>query len=156
MSDYGVRVEGSQVIIPLLGRSGAWYERTHRPGGNPKYLSPKGAEAHLYNPLGVGPGSSEVWLAEGEFDTLALVAVGAPAVGILGKEAFRSEWALLFKQARVVIAIDPDAEARAVQLAALFDPALVSRFDTTPHKDVNDWFKADRASFERAVLEWEN
>ena len=88
LSKYGVRVEGDTVEIPILGRGGTWYSRVHRPDGCPKYEGPKGMASHLFNPLGLGPGTDEVWIAEGEFDTLSLVVVGIPALGVLGAGNF--------------------------------------------------------------------
>ena len=158
LDQWGIRVDGETIIIPTVGRNGPWYERTHRPEGVPKYESPKGVESHLYNPLGLGPHSREVWIAEGEFDTLSLVTVGAPALGILGVSSFREVWTLLFKKARIVLALDPDeaGRARADKMAQLWTgPGQVSVFDPTPYGDLNDWFKADRAGFRREVLEHE-
>ena len=156
---YGIRMEDDVVIIPTLGRNGPWYEREHRPHGKPKYLSPTGMGHHLYNPLGLGPNSGEVWIAEGEFDTIALLAVGAPAVGILGTQAFRREWRHMFLR-RIILAFDADdaGEAATIKMAQLWDgndDVDLSVFKPEhPHTDMNDWFKADRAGFRRAVLEW--
>jgi hypothetical protein len=157
LAEFGIRIEGSLVLIPTLGRGNtAWYERIHRPSGSPKYESPSGAVAHLFNPLGLGPHSDEVWIAEGEFDTLSLVVAGAPAMGVLGAGSFRREWALLFEGAEIVIAFDPDeaGNTQAEKLTQLWTPGQVSRFDPSPYGDLNDWFKADREGFEEAVKAW--
>jgi Toprim-like len=154
---YQIRVEGEIVYIPTLGRHGAWYEREHRPQGNPKYKSPTGVESHLYNPAGIGPNSREVWFAEGEFDTITLLMVGAPAVGILGTQAFKVGWRHLFDKANIVLALDSDqaGEETCVKLAQLWTAEQVTRFNPKPYGDVNEWYKEDRAGFRRAVLEWE-
>src|SRR3990167_5562217 len=157
LSKYGVRVEGDTVVIPVAGRMGAWYERIHRPDGHPKYEGPKGMASHLFNPLGLGPGADEVWIAEGEFDTLSLVVSGIPAVGVLGAGNFNRHWALLFEHARrIVIAFDPDqaGNTQAEKLAQLWEPGQGSRFDPSPYEDLNDWFRQDRAAFQAAVLAW--
>jgi len=154
---WGISVEGDEVIIPILGKAGAWYSRTHKPAGVPKYASPKGATSHLYNPLGLGPQSGEVWIAEGEFDTLSLVAVGAPALGILGTQTFNPRWQLLFDGAEIVLALDPDeaGNSQAERLTQLWPEGQVSRFIVPePYGDLNDWFKKDRAGFSEAVLGW--
>lgn len=156
LEEYGVRVEEDEVVIPIRAGHHVWYERTHRPGGKPKYLSPKGAETHLYNPLGLGPHSEEVWIAEGEFDTLALIAAGAPALGILGVGNFYTPWAHLFSGARIIVAFDPDkaGEEAADKIAGLF-PQGVERFEVPPpYGDINDWLKADRRGLTKAVLEF--
>lgn len=159
LSRWGIHLRGDEVIIPTLGRGGAWYERTYQPGRSPKYMGPKGASPHLYNPLGLGPQADEVWIAEGEFDCLSLLTVGAPAVGVLGAGNFNTKWALLYEQARIVIALDPDeaGNSAADKMANLWQPGQTERFDSRRlggYDDLNDWFKADRKGFMRAVLEW--
>lgn len=159
LEKYGVHIEDDVVLIPLLGRNGhVWYEREHRPGGKPKYLSPRGVQPHLYNPLGLGPHSPEVWLAEGEFDTISLIEAGAPACGVLGASSFNRHWAQLFTHARVIVAFDPDEAGKeaAAKVAALFDPSKVELFDAWPlmYEDFNDWWKGDPQGMRRVVLEW--
>ncbi len=163
---YGIEVDGAQVRIPVLGGGRGlkdpWLWRVHRPNGSPKYQPEReGMGHHLYNPLGLGPHSDEVWLSEGEFDTLSLVTVGAPAVGVLGASGFKRAWRLLFQHARVVVAFDPDSESdeqrdRVANLMDLFPRA--DRFDPLKeggYMDINDWFKADRDDLELKVKEWE-
>ncbi len=163
LAKWDITTEGEVVFIPTLGRSRAWYRRIHRPNGQPKYRPEhEGVEQHLYNPLGLGPNSTEVWIAEGEFDTLSLVTVGAPAVGMLGATSFRREWALLFSHARIILALDPDTEsseqaARVQTLAQLWPEHQVERFDPQVeggYDDLNDWFREDRKGFTRTVLAW--
>jgi len=156
LSKYGVRVEEDTVEIPILGRGGTWYSRVHRPDGYPKYEGPKGMASHLFNPLGLGPGTDEVWIAEGEFDTLSLVVAGIPAVGVLGAGNFNRHWQLLFEHAEIVIAFDNDDAGHkgAGKLAQLWEPGQVSRFDPSPYEDLNDFFRQNRAGFEAAVLAW--
>ena len=143
---YGIEVrQDDTVVIPVLGRRGSWYERTYHPHSKPKYRSPKGSEAHLYNPLGLGPHSQQVWIAEGEWDTLSLVVLGAPALGIQGAGNFNRHWALLFQSAEVVLALDPDeaGDKACDKLAPLFPN--VRRFRVPPpYEDVNDWLTKDR------------
>lgn len=155
LAQYGIRVEGGHIIIPTLGRSGHWYERLRCEAGcHPKYWSPPGTEPHLYNPLGLGPNSDTVWIAEGELDALSLVVSGTPAVGVLGAGNFRREWALLFEQADVVVAFDADdaGDTSAAKVMELFQH--VSRFTPAPYKDMNEAFAADRQEFERVVKAW--
>ncbi len=158
---YGITQEGETIYIPTLSRNGAWYEREHKPWGDPayKYLSPTNAESHLYNPLGLGPNSGEVWLAEGEFDTLSLLSVGAPAVGILGTQAFRRDWRHMFVR-KIVLAFDNDdaGQAATIKMAQIWEgqkDVTLSVFTPEPYSDINEWFIEDRAGLRRAVLEWE-
>ena len=144
-------------IIPVWGRAGIWYERTHCEAGcHPKYSAPRGSASHLYNPLGLGPQSPEVWLAEGEFDTLSLVCAGIPAVGILGADNFKEEWWLLYLGAEIVLALDPDPKGRETmdRMSMILDAKQnrYSIFDPSPYSDLNEWFEKDRRQFEKAVL----
>lgn len=158
LRERGLHVEGDTIRIPIAGRHGVWYERIHRPGGSPKYESPKGAARHLYNPLGLGPQSEEVWIAEGEFDTLSLITAGVPACGILGTQTFDKHWIHLFAQAEVVLALDPDdaGEKTAFELAGWIEAkgGRWSRFSPAPYADLNEWFVDDRAGFTEAVVNW--
>lgn len=154
---YGIRVEGDHVYIPLLGRGGAWYERVRCSGGcHPKYSTPSGAQPHLFNPLGLGPQSEEVWIAEGEFDALCLVVAGTPALGIQGTQSFRKEWRLLFEEAEIVLAFDSDeaGQQAADKLAGLWEPGQVHRFNPSPYNDLNEWFADDRGGFTTAIHAW--
>lgn len=164
--EYGIYAKGDTILIPTLGRHGTWYERTHRPYGQPKYLTPKGEKAHLYNPKGLGPHTEDdIWIAEGEFDTLSLIVVGVAAFGILGTEGFRPTWAKLFHggikrpdpaDPGIVLALDPDHAGikKANQMAALWPDGLTSRFDPSPYDDLNHWFREDREGFRETVLAW--
>lgn len=156
LTEYGITIEGDHVRIPTLGRHGEWYARIRcNAGCHPKYSGPKGEPLHLYNPLGLGPQSGEVWIAEGEFDTLSLILAGAPAVGILGTGGFKNHWALLFEGAVIVLALDPDkaGRERAEKMAQLWPDHqhLISVFDPSPYGDLNDWFKDDFDGFGEAV-----
>jgi hypothetical protein len=158
LQQYDIRLEGDVVVIPTLGRNGAWYEREHRPDGVPKYKTPQGETIHLYNPLGLGPNTDEVWIAEGEFDTLSLVVSGVPAVGLSGATSWNEKWWLLYARARVVLALDPDEEGKKQtgMIANWFYQMgnEVEVFDPSPYGDLNEWFVDDRAGFQRKVLEW--
>lgn len=143
------------VYLPTLGRKGEWYVRQRcGMGCHPKYMSPPGVPVHLYNPLGLGPGSDVVWIAEGELDTLSLVVTGTPAVGLLGAGKFQMAWRHLFEGADVVIALDADktGDEQAEKLLALFEGS--SRFSPAPFNDLNEAFAADRQQFERVVKAW--
>lgn len=162
LSKWDITVdERGRVIIPTKGRQRSWGNRIHLPKGKPKYRAEvKGQGNHLYNPLGLGPNSEQIWLTEGEFDTLSLVTIGAPAVGVLGAAGFREEWALLFAGARVFVAFDPNSESekQAKRVGAImsllphavrFDPLVVGGYN-----DINDWFKADRLGLKEKVAQW--
>lgn len=159
LEEYGITVDGPHIVIPVIGRGGVWYDRQRCDAGcHPKYHTPPGQKAHLYNPLGLGPHSPEVWLAEGELDALSLVVVGVPAVGIPGVENFRREWGLLFEGAEIVMALDPDDAGRKAmdQFSERFKEKgiVYSIFDPSPYEDLNHWFSEDREGFAQAVTSW--
>ncbi len=152
--------------IPYLNMTGYWYDRgrlaegLEPPKGKGKYDSPKRAHPHLYNPLRLGPNASEVWFAEGEFDTLALIDAGVPAIGYPGvntiveyddadddkteKVRFRRSWKLLFDHCIVVAAGDPDEKGmKAVRgILRAFAPNAY-HFKVPSQYDINDWWKED-------------
>ena len=140
--------------IPYPHKQGVWKYRYRNPSpsGKPKYKDEPGAQFHLYNPLLLGPNEPEVWFAEGEFDTLALIEIGVPAVGIHGvsnaepgQGRFKAEWCLLFEDTKCVVAFDNDQAAvePARRLAAGLNGEV---FDEWPVGvgDWNEWLCADR------------
>ena len=157
LSRFGVSLAGEEspkpgwIAIPYAHLSGVWHVRYRNPGSEgPKYWAEPGSGTHLYNPLHLGPNADEVWFAEGEFDTLSLIAAGLPAIGIPGasiaKKVFASEWRLLFDTAQIVVAFDPDetGEAAAVRLGQAFAPRSTI-FNKYPDgvADLNDWWQQD-------------
>lgn len=153
-------------VIPYPHRYGIWKERYRNPDpdGRPKYMDKHGADFHLYNPLKIGPGEEEVWIAEGEFDTLALIDQGLVAIGVHGvsnvpdeerwgkeKTGFRAEWKLLFEGSRVVTMFDNDEAGRKAgrRLARALGGEAFDEWDE--YSDVNDWWRADPQGLAYAV-----
>jgi len=100
------------VHIPYRNYDSEWYTRVMRdPRDNetqPKVLSPKNAEHHMYNPLRLGPNADLVFFCEGEYDTLSVIDCGFAAVGSQGTNTFNPVWARLFGGATNCIAFDGD------------------------------------------------
>lgn len=101
------------VTVPYPYLGGEWYERVMvdprtQPAVQPKVLSPKNAEYHLYNPLRIGPNADLVFFCEGEYDTLSVIDCGFDAVGSQGTNTFNPVWARLFGGAINCIAFDGD------------------------------------------------
>ena len=161
--------------IPYLHMTGSWYTRKRYPGtppaGVPKFLSPKKAQPHLYNPLRLGPNVDEVWFCEGEFDTLSLVDAGVPAIGYPGVETiveygddsgeerkvrFKDSWRLLFSECTVVAAGDmDDAGKRAIRgILRAFSPNSYHFQVNTKFGDINDWWREDAAGLAGAIDEF--
>ena len=172
LAEHGVHLAGDSeqkpgwIAIPYPHLSGVWHVRFRNPGvDGPKYWAAPGSGTHLYNPLHLGPNADEVWFAEGEFDTLSLIAAGYPAIGIPGasiaKKVFASEWRLLFDTAQVVVGFDPDetGEAAAVRFGQAFAPRSTI-FERYPEgvADWNDWWRQDpdgmKESLERFREGW--
>lgn len=78
--------------------------------GKPKYGSPMGQKAHLYNVPDILKPSSRIVVCEGELDTVIVSGVlGLPAVGVPGVQAFKPHFAkLLGGYETVYIAGDND------------------------------------------------
>ncbi len=100
------------VRVPYPYLDGTWYTRIMRDPRDssiqPKVMSPKNAEYHLYNPLRLGPNADLVFFCEGEYDTLSVIDCGFAAVGSQGTNTFNPVWARLFGGATNCIAFDGD------------------------------------------------
>lgn len=136
------------IKFPYPSLTGIHTHRYRRPpllddSDYPKYWAPKGTGQHLYNPLLLGPHSSEVWLVEGELDALTLITYDVPAIGIPGTQGFKQTWKYLFSEATVFIAFDNDDAGRkgASQLKSILPHAHV--LEVPFDGDFNDWMKYD-------------
>jgi len=157
-TDIGGRHDGWW-RIPYPHRTGIHKCRYRNPdpGSQPKYLDDTGAKFHLYNPGLLGPGEDEIWFAEGEFDTLALMDQGFKAIGIHGvanasldsddeepEGRFRRSWQLLFEDTLCLTIFDNDEAGRqggrrlARGLGGEAFDGWVDDFE-----DVNDWHRRD-------------
>jgi len=153
--------------IPYPHRTGTWKLRYRNPDPQSKnrYLDDQGATFHLYNPLRLGPGEDEVWFAEGEFDTLALIDQGLKAIGIHGvtnvktlaeqqkdtgddeeepEGRFKRSWQLLFQDTLCITIFDNDEAGIGPgrQLARGLDGVAFDAWENG-YGDVNDWHRAD-------------
>jgi hypothetical protein len=140
--------------------TGIWQTRYRNPdpdaARSDRWRSQRSAGKRLYNPRLVGPNVSEVWLCEGEIDTLTLVYLGCNAVGIPGVDeggkSFAKHWKLLFDTAFVIVAFDGDdvGQAAAVKAARTFDPD--SAILTPPDgMDISEWWVADPEGLQDAI-----
>lgn len=145
--------------IPYPHRFGVhkYRYRNPDPGSGQKYHDDKGAGFHLYNPLRLGPGEEEIWFAEGEFDTLALIDQGWKAIGIHGTafvpsedkdevtdRRLRKSWLLLFEETLCLTIFDNDEAGRGAgrRLARGLGGEAFDGWDDR-YGDVNDWHRAD-------------
>ncbi len=107
-------------------------------------MSPKHSEAHLYNPTFQGPHSEYVYFCEGEFDTLSMVAIGRPAVGIAGTNAFDRRWLELFRYCTIILAYDGDEFGREAELklSQYIEPSNLKQLHVPDGADLNGMHKA--------------
>lgn len=150
--------------IPYPHLNGVWKYRYRNPdpSGKPKYKDEPGASFHLYNPARLGPGEDEVWFTEGEFDTLCLIELGIPAIGIHGVANVAADdkkegrwlraWNLLFEDTLCVTMFDNDEHGRQPGrvLAAQLNGVVFDEWDDR-FGDVNDWMLGDRDGLARSV-----
>ena len=151
LTDVGIRVEedtSHPIVIPYPHLSGTWYERRRRWIGDnskPKYLSPKHADPHLYNPLGLGPNAEVVWITEGEIDALSLIEIGRPAVGTQGTSSYDGRWSQLFEHAEVVLAFDADEAGDTFRrkVSQFYDQRQLHQFVCPEDMDLNSMLQED-------------
>ena len=80
-----------------------------------------GLGATLFNADNVYADAPEIMVVEGEKKSLVVGQYGFLTVGTMGKAGFQPAWAKRFdKFKRVLVALDPDAEDQAQQVAGLF------------------------------------
>jgi DNA primase len=129
-------------------------------GGLPKYGSPTGQKAHLYNVNDTTILSKHIVVCEGELDTVIVSGVlGIPAVGIPGVQAWKPHFSkLLAGYDSVYIVGDNDVKedgsnpgqdfAKRVQQEVL-NGVLVS---LPPNMDINDYYLAYGADVTKTLL----
>ena len=142
------------IRIPYRHLRGVWGYRYRNPyptGKTDRYWNPAGQGTHLYNPFGAGPGSMEVWITEGEMDTLVLSGLGKDAVGVPGTghtdNLFKRTWSHLFRGADIYIAMDGDKYGReaAQKLRDGFASVGIDAkiVEVPTDWDMNDWWVGD-------------
>jgi len=110
--------------IPVISNGKLWNIR-HRLRGaadGDKYRPHMaGLPNVLFNADFLRADADSIVVTEGEKKSIILAQAGFTNVGIMGKTGFRPEWAGRFMRFAVVyVALDPDAEDRAVEIAARF------------------------------------
>jgi len=113
--------------------------------GQPKMVATAGSRRALLPHPGIER-SRELLLVEGEPDMIAARSRGLPAIALPGVDAWRPEWAHLFKDRDVTIVMDADPEGRraAERIADdLRGHADATVLDLTPERndgyDLTDW-----------------
>lgn len=101
----------NRIIIPYMNRETVVTLRGKDIGGNT--IQVRGVTLGLFGPDNVRSHNGDVYLCEGETDTMYLNQLGYPAAGIPGADTFQATWASWFENARrVFICLDADDAGR--------------------------------------------
>lgn len=128
--------------------------------GKPKYGSPTGQKAHLYNVVDTITLSPHIVVCEGELDTVITSGVlGIPAVGVPGVQAWKSHYPKLFTGYDTVYVVgDNDIKEDGSNPGAEFAKRVASEIINSqivtlpPGMDINDYYLAHGADATRALL----
>jgi len=128
--------------------------------GKPKYGSPTGQKAHLYNVVDCTILSKHIVVCEGELDTVIVSGVlGIPAVGIPGVQAWKPHFAkLLNGYDSVYIVGDNDVKEDGSNPGAEFAKRVASEVLNSvivtlpPNMDINDYYLAYGAEATQTLL----
>ena len=128
--------------------------------GKPKYGSPTGQKAHLYNVVDCTILSKHIVVCEGELDTVIVSGVlGIPAVGIPGVQAWKPHFAkLLNGYDSVYVVGDNDVKEDGSNPGAEFAKRVASEVLNSvivtlpPNMDINDYYLAYGAEATKTML----
>ena len=128
--------------------------------GKPKYGSPVGQKAHLYNVKDTLIMSPYIVVCEGELDTVITSGVlGIPAVGVPGVQAWKPHFAKLFTGYDTVFIVgDNDIKEDGTNPGAEFSKRVASEILNSvivtlpPGMDINDHYLKFGADATRALL----
>jgi DNA primase len=150
------------ISIPYITASGSCvgfkFRRTD--DTKPKYGSPTGQKAHLYNVTDVIIMSPYIVVCEGELDTVITSGVlGIPAVGVPGVQAWKPHFAKLFGGYETVYVVgDNDIKEDGSNPGAEFSKRVANEILNSqivtlpPGMDINDYYLAHGADATRALL----
>ena len=128
--------------------------------GKPKYGSPTGQKAHLFNVKDTLIMSPHIVVCEGELDTVITSGVlGIPAVGVPGVQAWKPHFAKLFTGYDTVYIVgDNDIKEDGTNPGAEFSKRVASEIINSqivtlpPGMDINDYYLANGADATKALL----
>lgn len=128
--------------------------------GKPKYGSPTGQKAHLYNVKDTTILSPYIVVCEGELDTVITSGMlGIPAVGVPGVQAWKPHFSKLFTGYDTVFIVgDNDIKEDGTNPGAEFSKRVASEILNStivtlpPGMDINDYYLAHGADATRALL----
>jgi len=148
--------------IPYITASGSCVGFKFRriDDGKPKYGSPTGQKAHLYNVCDITIDSPHIVVCEGELDAVITSGVlGIPAVGVPGVAAWKPHFHKLFGGYDSIYVVgdndikedgsNPGAEFAKRVANELMNSVIVT---LPPGMDINDYYLAHGADATRALL----
>jgi DNA primase len=148
--------------IPYITASGSCVGFKFRriDDGKPKYGSPTGQKAHLYNVCDITIDSPYIVVCEGELDAVITSGVlGIPAVGVPGVAAWKPHFHKLFGGYDSIYVVgdndikedgsNPGAEFAKRVANELMNSVIVT---LPPGMDINDYYLAHGADATRALL----
>jgi DNA primase len=148
--------------IPYMTANGicVGYKFRRLDDGKPKYGSPTGQKAHLYNVSDITIDSSYIAVCEGELDALVLSGlVGIPAVGVPGVQAWKPHFVKLFTGYDTVFVIgDNDIKEDGTNPGAEFAKRVAQEVSNStivtlpPSMDINDFYLTKGLDATKALL----
>jgi DNA primase len=128
--------------------------------GKPKYGSPTGQKAHLYNVIDILDMSPYIVVCEGELDAVITSGIlGIPAVGVPGVQAWKPHFPKLFNGYDTVYVVgDNDLKEDGSNPGAEFSKRVANEILNSqivtlpPGMDINDYYLAHGADATRALL----
>ena len=150
------------ISIPYITASGSCVGFKFRrvDEGKPKYGSPTGQKAHLYNVSDITIMKPYIVVCEGELDTVIVSGVlDIPAVGVPGVAAWKPHFPKLFGGYETVYVVgDNDVKEDGSNPGAEFSKRVANEVMNStivtlpPNMDINDYYLAHGASATRKLL----
>jgi len=153
--------DGSRIVIPVTRPDGTEFAKKRRDPdatSGEKYLCDTGGTRTLYG-WPEARGSDEIWICEGELDSLRLVSAGLSAVSsTAGAGSWDHAWSSLFSGKTAVVWYDSDEAGRSGASATCYSLApyalktVLVRHDQSLGKDLTDFLLATGLSPSLASL----
>jgi len=150
------------ISIPYITASGSCvgFKFRRLDEGKPKYGSPTGQKAHLYNVSDVTIMKPYIVICEGELDTVVVSGVlDIPAVGVPGVAAWKPHFPKLFGGYETVYIVgDNDVKEDGSNPGAEFSKRVANEVMNStivtlpPNMDINDYYLAYGADSTRKLL----
>jgi DNA primase len=158
----GHEIHDGWLSIPYItaGNSCVGFKFRRLDDGKPKYGSPTGQKAHLYNVVDVLPLSPHIVICEGELDAVVTSGMlGIPAVGVPGVQALKPHFHKLFGGYETVFVVgDNDVKEDGSNPGADFAKRVANEILNSvivtlpPGMDINDYYLAHGADATRSLL----